>query len=437
MWGFSGLWHSLGQLPSCMAHSACFPGSEDCSRSSSSNAHWQHIASCENCDFRRLACGFDLLAACDESLQQRGTANCQCQWTSFGRLSDSDAPISHRWKLCSFYLDPIHLWGAHEHCNCSDRMLADAHAWEAPQPSSGMQADRLQHRFHHGGFRMWWSNVWTGLALGGTVLVRFAILARSLRLLSRLVGDPPQPASGCPGKSTVFQPGLGKPWQCEDDSSDETTWSCLGHMLSSLWLCFLRIELFSQSVVPQRLPQLNAFELCWHPGISSSHKCGFLWKETSSRQGVCCLCVCVWNRMGIESCWRIESFVLRFYLWAPGGCFLVAAICLLLCSTGVPGSTFVMSFAVLGRLSLDVSFTTILVAMADTFPESAQKQVLPTFAVATRVGSLMAPFLGTLPAAASCSLFSFLCFAASGATMVLPEPGKSEGSWTNSFDSRF
>lgn len=112
-----------------------------------------------------------------------------------------------------------------------------------------------------------------------------------------------------------------------------------------------------------------------------------------------------------------------------GGCFLVAAICLLLCSAGMPGSTLVMSFAVIGRLCLDVSFCTILVAMADTFPESAHERVLPTFAIATRVGSLIAPFLGTLPAAISCSIFSMLCFAATGATMMLPEQkvGKNEG----------
>lgn len=96
----------------------------------------------------------------------------------------------------------------------------------------------------------------------------------------------------------------------------------------------------------------------------------------------------------------------------------------------MPGSTLVMSFAVIGRLCLDVSFCTILVAMADTFPESAHERVLPTFAIATRVGSLIAPFLGTLPAAISCSIFSMLCFAATGATMMLPEQkvGKKRGS---------
>ena len=103
------------------------------------------------------------------------------------------------------------------------------------------------------------------------------------------------------------------------------------------------------------------------------------------------------------------------------GCFTLAAICLLVCSTGVPGSAFVLSFAVIGRLCLDVSFTTVLVAMANIFPESAQKRVLPTFAIATRTGSLLAPFMGTLPAAVSCPLFSALCFVAAGASLILPD----------------
>ena len=107
-------------------------------------------------------------------------------------------------------------------------------------------------------------------------------------------------------------------------------------------------------------------------------------------------------------------------------CFTLAAICLLLCSTGVPGSAFVLSFAVIGRLCLDVSFVTVLVAMANIFPESAQKRVLPTFAIATRTGSLLAPFLGTLPAAVSCPLFSALCFAAAGASLILPDTKNQE-----------
>eukprot|EP00438_Fugacium_kawagutii_P021468 Skav234977 [mRNA] locus=scaffold122:107331:108053:+ [translate_table: standard] len=109
-------------------------------------------------------------------------------------------------------------------------------------------------------------------------------------------------------------------------------------------------------------------------------------------------------------------------------CFALAAICLLLCSTGVPGSAFVLSFAVIGRLCLDVSFTTVLVAMANIFPESAQKRVLPTMAIATRTGSLLAPFMGTLPAAISCPLFSALCFAAAGASLVLPDEKELEKS---------
>ena len=80
-----------------------------------------------------------------------------------------------------------------------------------------------------------------------------------------------------------------------------------------------------------------------------------------------------------------------------------------------------LSFAVIGRLCLDVSFTTVLVAMANIFPESAQKRVLPTFAIATRTGSLLAPFMGTLPAAISCPLFSALCFVAAGASLILPD----------------
>lgn len=107
-----------------------------------------------------------------------------------------------------------------------------------------------------------------------------------------------------------------------------------------------------------------------------------------------------------------------------GSCFALAAACLMVCSLGEPGSPLVLGSAMLGRLCLDVCFTTIYVAVAAIFSESAQKFALPACEIAARLGGVLAPFSGTLPAAVSCPIFAAGCAAAACTTMTLPELGR-------------
>eukprot|EP00913_Durusdinium_trenchii_P011318 g10630.t1 len=84
-------------------------------------------------------------------------------------------------------------------------------------------------------------------------------------------------------------------------------------------------------------------------------------------------------------------------------------------------SSFVVLFAMLGRLGLDVCFLTIYGLLAEIFTPMAQATALPTCETSARVGTLLAPFFGTLPSAVSCSMFALMCFSAACTTMVLPD----------------
>ena len=69
----------------------------------------------------------------------------------------------------------------------------------------------------------------------------------------------------------------------------------------------------------------------------------------------------------------------------------------MLCSTGEPGTPFVLSFAVVGRLCLDVCFTTIYVALAQIFAGRASKAAFTTCETTARLGGIIAPLSGTWP----------------------------------------
>ena len=70
--------------------------------------------------------------------------------------------------------------------------------------------------------------------------------------------------------------------------------------------------------------------------------------------------------------------------------FLLAGICLFYCSTGEEGSFFVLTAAVVGRLCLDVCFTTVYLGLAEIF--SGSKVALATCETAARFGAIIAPF---------------------------------------------
>jgi hypothetical protein len=65
----------------------------------------------------------------------------------------------------------------------------------------------------------------------------------------------------------------------------------------------------------------------------------------------------------------------------------------MLCSTGEPGTPFVLSFAVVGRLCLDVCITTIYVALAQIFAGRASKVAFTTCETTARVDGIIAPSL--------------------------------------------
>ncbi|OLQ15064.1 Ankyrin repeat domain-containing protein 50 [Symbiodinium microadriaticum] len=94
--------------------------------------------------------------------------------------------------------------------------------------------------------------------------------------------------------------------------------------------------------------------------------------------------------------------------------------CLLFCAVLQPGWNLI-ACAMVGRICLNVCFTTIYVALATVFPESSQKNVLPLCQITARVGGILAPMSGTLPAAVSCPAFGSLCMLAVVATLTLPE----------------
>lgn len=77
--------------------------------------------------------------------------------------------------------------------------------------------------------------------------------------------------------------------------------------------------------------------------------------------------------------------------------FFMASICLLLCSTGEPGSPLVLGAATLGRLCVDVCFTTIYVGLAQIFSSQSSKMALTVCETTARLGGIVAPLSGTWP----------------------------------------
>jgi len=108
--------------------------------------------------------------------------------------------------------------------------------------------------------------------------------------------------------------------------------------------------------------------------------------------------------------------------------FLFAGICLLYCSTAEPGSSLQLSFAVLGRVCLDVCSTTIYVALAEIFTGSRSRFAVGICETVARFGCTLAPLSGTLPPSTSYPMFATVCFAAAACTMTLPEKASAKSS---------
>lgn len=58
-------------------------------------------------------------------------------------------------------------------------------------------------------------------------------------------------------------------------------------------------------------------------------------------------------------------------------------------------------------------------ALAELFKGTEQKNAFAACELLCRLGGIIAPLLGTLPASASCPVFAVMCVAAACATMTL------------------
>mmetsp|Transcript_64042 Transcript_64042/g.164798 ORF Transcript_64042/g.164798 Transcript_64042/m.164798 type:complete len:541 (+) Transcript_64042:59-1681(+) len=109
-----------------------------------------------------------------------------------------------------------------------------------------------------------------------------------------------------------------------------------------------------------------------------------------------------------------------------GGSFAAAGVCLLGCALLPPGSFDVLACAVLGRLFLDVCFTTIYVAVVANFPGRARTGAMVVCQLAARLGGVWAPYCGTLPVAVSCSIFGALCLLSAALTLAFQQDADEE-----------
>lgn len=100
--------------------------------------------------------------------------------------------------------------------------------------------------------------------------------------------------------------------------------------------------------------------------------------------------------------------------------FCLAALCLFFCSTCERGSFFMMSSAMVGRICLDLCWNTIYV-FGEIFSPTARRKVLSACEITIRIGTTLAPYMGTLPASISCKFFGFLCLFAGLASLHLPD----------------
>jgi len=101
--------------------------------------------------------------------------------------------------------------------------------------------------------------------------------------------------------------------------------------------------------------------------------------------------------------------------------FGFAGVVLVICGFLQQGSWGLVALAMVGRLALDVSYTTIFVSVVSSFPVSCRTGALVACQLFGRVGTLFAPFCGTLRASISCPAFGVVCLISGLATLVVPE----------------
>merc|ERR1719382_1726692 len=88
--------------------------------------------------------------------------------------------------------------------------------------------------------------------------------------------------------------------------------------------------------------------------------------------------------------------------------FFGTALALLMCALLPQGSWIVMGCALIGRLSIDVAFSTVFLLIVDCFPSSCCAAALGVANVSSRLLTFAAPLAAMVPAYLSCGVLSAL-----------------------------
>lgn len=103
------------------------------------------------------------------------------------------------------------------------------------------------------------------------------------------------------------------------------------------------------------------------------------------------------------------------------GAFCFAGMSLMMCAFLTPGPLMspLVICALLGRLSVNVAFTTIFILIVDRFPEECRSSAMGVANFFARASSLVAPMLATIPATISCPALGVVTFLGMFATLDL------------------
>lgn len=98
----------------------------------------------------------------------------------------------------------------------------------------------------------------------------------------------------------------------------------------------------------------------------------------------------------------------------------------LLCAAALrEGSWAMVGCALMGRLCVDIAFSTVFLLIVDCFPSDCRAAALGVANVASRLLTFAAPLCADAPARVSCAVLGCLCAAAVGATLALDVPSGS------------
>lgn len=113
--------------------------------------------------------------------------------------------------------------------------------------------------------------------------------------------------------------------------------------------------------------------------------------------------------------------------WAQFTSLSCAAALMLFCSTLPPKSWAMMSICLLGRMCVDVAFSTIFLLIVEVFPAPIRATAMGFSNVVARVCTAFAPLLALSPAWACCLVVVGATSAAALATWTLPQKNRLRG----------